>query len=132
MAHETTIERLIAVVGRENAITVAAEMEPYLHEWRERWTGKAKAVLRPKTTEEVSRLLAIAHETETPIVAQGGNTGAVGGQIPFESGDEVVLSLMRLNRIREVDAIDNSMIAEAGVTLKAVQDAAEAADRLFL
>jgi FAD/FMN-containing dehydrogenase len=131
MASETAIERLIAVVGRENAITVAAEMEPYLHEWRERWTGKAKAVLRPKTTEEVSRLLAIAHETETPIVAQGGNTGAVGGQIPFESGDEVVLSLTRLNRIREVDAIDNSMIAEGGATLKAVQDAAEAADRLF-
>jgi FAD/FMN-containing dehydrogenase len=131
MASDPTIERLVAVVGRENAITNAAEMEPYLHEWRERWVGKAKAVLRPKSTEEVSRLLQIAHETETPIVAQGGNTGAVGGQIPFESGNEVVLSLTRLNRIREVDATDNSMIVEAGATLKAVQDAAEAADRLF-
>src|SRR5687767_13752416 len=100
------IERLITVVGKENAITSAAEMDPYLHEWRERWVGKAKAVLKPRTTEEVSRILAIAHETETPIVAQGGNTGAVGGQIPFDSGNEVVLSLTRLNHILELDATD--------------------------
>jgi FAD/FMN-containing dehydrogenase len=131
MASGTAIERLISVVGRENAITDNAEMQPYLHEWRERWVGKAQAVLKPKTTAEVARVLAIAHETETGIVAQGGNTGAVGGQIPFERGDEVVLSLTRLDRIREVDATDNSMIVEAGVTLKAVQDAAEAAERLF-
>ena len=131
LAQGKVIERLITVVGKEHAVTSAAEMEPYLHEWRERWVGKAKAVLKPRTTEEVSRILAIAHETETPIVAQGGNTGAVGGQIPFESGEEVVLSLTRLNRIVEVDATDNSMIVEAGATLKAVQDAAEGADRLF-
>src|SRR5687768_13854212 len=130
-ARGEALERLIAVVGRDNAITSPAEMEPYLHEWRERWVGKAQAVLKPKSTEEVSRILAIAHETETPIVPQGGNTGAVGGQIPFDSGHEVVLSLTRLNRILELDATDNSMIVEAGVTLKAVQDAAEAADRLF-
>ncbi len=126
-----TLQRLIAVVGQNNAITDATEMEPYLKEWRERWVGKAQAVLKPASVDEVSRILAIANETRTAIVAQGGNTGAVGGQIPFEIGNEVVLSLVRLNSIREVDSIDNTMTVEAGVTLKAVQDAAEKAERLF-
>jgi FAD/FMN-containing dehydrogenase len=126
-----TIEQLSAVVGKANALTEASHMQPYLREWRDRWVGKAAAILRPGSVEEVSRILAIAHETRTAIVAQGGNTGLVGGQIPSESGHEVVLSLGRLNRIRDIDAIDNSIVVEAGVTLKAVQDAAERVQRLF-
>jgi FAD/FMN-containing dehydrogenase len=126
-----TLERLIAVVGTVNAITNSSEMQPYLKEWRDRWVGKAALILRPGSVAEVSQILAIANETRTAIVPQGGNTGLVGGQIPSDKGNEVVLSLQRLNHIREVDPTDNSMSVEAGVTLKTVQEAAAKARRLF-
>ena len=126
-----TISRLVAVVGERHAITDPAEMTPYMTEWREIWTGRSPLVLRPASTEEVAQILTIAHETETAIVPQSGNTGLVGGQIPFESGDEVVLSLDRMTRIRKVDAVNNSIIVDAGVTLKTVQDEAERVDRFF-
>jgi FAD/FMN-containing dehydrogenase len=126
-----TLERFAAVVGPDNAIFAPEAMQPYLREWRDRWFGKASAVLRPGSVEEVARILAIADETETAIVTQGGNTGLVGGQIPSETGEEVVISLTRLNRIRAVDAQNNTITVEAGATLKSVQEAAEHAQRLF-
>ncbi len=126
-----TIARLAAVVGEKHAITDPHEMTAYMTEWREIWVGKSPLVLRPASTDEVSRILAIANETETAIVPQSGNTGLVGGQIPFESGDEVVLSLDRMTRIRKVDAVNNSITLDAGVLLKTVQDEAEKADRFF-
>ena len=126
-----TLDRLAAVVGPQNAIAEPQAMAAYLHELRERWIGRSALVLRPGSVEEVERILAIAGETGTAIVPQGGNTGLVGAQIPFETGNEVVLSLTRLNRIRNVDPVDNSITVEAGATLKAVQDAAEAVDRFF-
>lgn len=106
-------------------------MQPYLTEWRDKYVGRAAMVLRPGSVDEVSQILALANETRTSIVPQGGNTGLVGGQIPFETGAEIVLALGRLNRIRAVDADGNTLTAEAGCTLAAVQDAAAAADRLF-
>jgi FAD/FMN-containing dehydrogenase len=126
-----TLERFATIVGRDNAIFEPHAMQPYLREWRDRWFGKAAAVLRPGSVEEVSKILAAAHETETAIVTQGGNTGLVGGQIPSDTGEEVVLSLTRLNRVRDIDAANNTITAEAGATLKSVQDAAEHAQRLF-
>jgi FAD/FMN-containing dehydrogenase len=126
-----TLERFAAIVGNDHAIFDPEAMQPYLREWRDRWFGKAAAVLRPGSVAEVGQILATAHETETAIVTQGGNTGLVGGQIPSESGEEVVVSLTRLNRIRAVDAANNTITAEAGATLRSVQDAAEHAHRLF-
>lgn len=126
-----TLARLAAVVGEKHALTTAADMARYLTEWRGLWQGKAAMVLRPGSTKEVARLLAIAHETETAIVPQGGNTGLVGGQIPSASGHEVVISLERMNRIAEVDADNLTLMAEAGCTLSALQDAAEQAGLLF-
>jgi FAD/FMN-containing dehydrogenase len=105
------------------------EASPYLHEWRERWVGVTPLILRPKNTDEVSAILKLAHETATAIVPQGGNTGLVGGQIP--RAGQVILSLNRMTRIRALDPKSDSLIAEAGVTLSAVQAAAESADRLF-
>jgi FAD/FMN-containing dehydrogenase len=106
--------------------------------WRRGWwsratsfTGRAALVVRPGSTAEVSRLLAIANEGRIPIVAQSGNTGLVGGQSPSPAGNEVVLSLDRLDRIRDIDATDNTITVEAGMTLKGVQEAAAAAGRLF-
>lgn len=126
-----TLTRLTAVVGDRYAIRDPKEMVFYMTEWREIWTGKSPLVLRPASTAEVAQILTIAHETETAIVPQSGNTGLVGGQIPFETGDEVLLSLDRLTKVRAVDPVNNSITVEAGVTLKAVQEAAEAAERFF-
>ena len=85
----------------------------------------------PGSVAEVAAILALASETGTPIVPQGGNTGLVGGQIPHDSGEEIVLSLKRLDRIREVDATSNTITCEAGVILQRAQEAAAAAERLF-
>ncbi|MEG6508820.1 FAD-binding oxidoreductase [Methyloligella sp. 2.7D] len=126
-----TLKALVKIVGAEHAITDPAEMEPFLHEWRDRYHGKAALILRPGTVEEVSRIMALANETETAIVPQGGNTGLVGAQIPFESGHEVVLSLGRLNHIREIDTTGNTMTVEAGVVLAQAQEIAANAGHLF-
>ena len=124
-----TIKAFTAIVGEKYALTAQADQEPYLREWRRLFIGKTPLVLRPGSTEEVSRILALASETGTAIVPQGGNTGLVGGQIPFET--EVVVSLERMNRVRSVDSQGNTMIIEAGATLAAAQKAAEDAGRLF-
>lgn len=125
------LERLIAVVGRPYAVTDTVDQAPYLKEWRDLYTGRTPMVLRPGSTAEVAAIMAIAHEARVAVVPQGGNTGLVGGQIPFETGTEIVVSLTRLNRIRHVDPTGSHMIAEAGVSLLAAQQAADAAGRLF-
>ncbi|MGE0008859.1 MAG: FAD-binding oxidoreductase [Parvibaculaceae bacterium] len=126
-----TLARLAAVVGGRYAITEPGEMTAYMTEWREIWTGRSPLVLRPASTAEVSRILAIAHETGTAVVPQSGNTGLAGGQIPFETGHEVLLSLDRMTHVRAVDPVNDSITVEAGVTLRHVQEAAEAAGRFF-
>lgn len=126
-----TLRRLIDVVGAPHALTDPAAQGAYLTEWRGLWPGRSPLVLRPANPQEVSRIMAIAHETGTVIVPQSGNTGLAAGQMPDATNTEVVLSLDRLTRIRAVDAAGNTLTAEAGVTVKAVQDAAAAVDRLF-
>ncbi len=123
------ISRFARVVGEKNAITDPEKQAPYLVEFRALWTGHTPVVLRPGSTQEVSEILKIANETETPIVPQGGNTGLVGGQIPHNG--EVVLSLNRMDKIREVDAVSNTITCEAGVTLQRTREAAAAVDRLY-
>jgi FAD/FMN-containing dehydrogenase len=123
------LARFIAIVGEKNAVTDAAEQEPYLIEGRGLYRGVTPVVLRPGSVEELAAILRLANESGTPIVPQGGNTGLVGGQIPH--GGEVVVSLKRLDRIREVDVLSNTMTCEAGVILADAQAAAAGADRLF-
>lgn len=125
------IRRFAALVGEAHAITDPDRIAPYLREWRDRYTGLSPLVLRPGSTEEVAAILSLAAETGTPIVPQGGNTGLVGGQIPSRENREIVLSLTRLDRIRDRDAAGNTMVVEAGVTLERAQAAAAAIDRLF-
>jgi len=93
--------------------------------------GRTALVLRPSTVDEVSALLALCHEHRVPVVPQGGNTGLVWAGIPDSSGHLVVLSLSRLNHVRNVDSVGNTMTVEAGVVLEQVQDAASEHDRLF-
>ncbi len=126
-----TLRQLAAVAGEDCAVTDPAEIEPHLVEWRGRYVGRSPLLLKPRDTEQVSAILRFAHENRVPIVTQGGNTGLVGGQTPSPAGDEVVLSLGRMNRVRHVDAAGNTMTVEAGVTLQAARDAAAGAGRLF-
>lgn len=106
-------------------------MEGYLTELRHLYIGKSPLVLKPGSTEEVSQILKLANETGTAVVPQGGNTGLVGGQIPFETGEEIVVSLSRMNRIRAVDAEGYTMTVDAGVILKQAQQEADKVERLF-
>ena len=125
------LDRMAGIVGAKNVITDADAMVPYLKEWRDLFRGKAQGIVRPGSTAEVAELVKLAAETGTVLVPQGGNTGLVGGQIPISEGREVILSLQRLDKVRAVDTDGDTMIVEAGVTLKRAQDAAEAAGRLF-
>jgi FAD/FMN-containing dehydrogenase len=125
------LARFAAIVGERYAIIEPADQQGYLVEWRDLYHGRTPMVLRPGTTAEVSAIMALANEAGVAVVPQGGNTGLVGGQIPFEAGTEIVVSLSRLNRIRHVDATGSHMVVEAGVTLLAAQEAAAAAGRLF-
>ena len=125
------IASFAAIVGAPYALTGAADVQPYVREQRGLWTGVTGLVLRPGSAAEVSAILKLASQTRTPVVPQGGNTGLVGGQVPDASGGEIVLSLGRLNRIREVDLLSNTVTAEAGVVLHDLREAAETAGRLF-
>src|SRR5438270_3922334 len=116
------LSRFAAIVGERYAITDPATQEPYLREMRDLYQGHTPMVLRPGSVAEVSAVLKLANETRTPIVPQGGNTGLVGGQVPHHG--EIVLSLNRLDKIREVDATSNTISAEAGVSLRRVRAAA--------
>ena len=126
---QALLNQFIAIVGAKNAITDAADQMPYLKEWRDMWRGHTPIVLRTANTAEVSAILKLAHETNTKIVPQSGNTGLVNGQIP--QGDEVLLSLNRMTKIISVDAADNSITVEAGCILKNIQEAADEVGRLF-
>ncbi len=119
-----------AVVGKANLI-VGDDMARYLTDWRGRFTGKARAVVRPADTEQVAAIARFCNEFRVPIVPQGGNTGLVLGSVPDDSGHAIVLSLARMNRIRNVDPFNDTLTAEAGCLLQQVQEAAAAADRLF-
>ncbi|MBO0718976.1 MAG: FAD-binding oxidoreductase [Rhizobiales bacterium] len=123
------LSRFAAIVGDKNAITDPAAQAPYLVEMRDLFRGRSPMVLRPGTVAEVSAILKLANESATPIVPQGGNTGLVGGQIPHHN--EIVLSLNRLDRIREVDPTSYTITCEAGVTLQRAREAAAAVDRLY-
>jgi len=117
------------IVGDKYAVTDAADIAPYLTEERDLFHGRSPLVLRPGSTAEVAAICRLANEHRIALVPQGGNTGLVGGQTPHHG--EVVLSLRRLNKIREVDTASNTMTCEAGVILQVAQERAAGVDRLF-
>ena len=123
------LARFSKIVGDKYAITDKDAQQPYLVEMRDLYRGNTPVVLRPGSVAEVAAIVRLANETGTAIVPQGGNTGLVGGQISHRG--EVVLSLNRLDRIREIDPVSNTITCEAGCTLQKVREAAAAADRLY-
>lgn len=106
----------------------AAEMAPWLTEWRGRWTGETPLLLQPRTTDDVARAVEICARHGVAIVTQGGGTGLVGGQIPY---GEVLLSTRKLRTVRDVTPLDDAMTVEAGVTLLEAQELAKEKDRFF-
>jgi FAD/FMN-containing dehydrogenase len=128
---EALLTRAEQIVGAQHVLTTAELTASYLTDWRGNFKGRAIAVVRPAHSNEVAALVALCAQTRTPVVPQGGNTGLVGGATPDNSGSALVISLARLNRIRTIDTANNALVAEAGVTLQSVQEAASAANRLF-
>lgn len=123
------IARFTAIVGDKHALTDPLELEAYITEERNLYRGHSPLVLRPGSTEEVVAICKLANEARVALVPQGGNTGLVGGQTPHNG--EVVISLKRMDKIREVDTSSNTMTVEAGVILQRAQEKAAEVDRLF-
>jgi FAD/FMN-containing dehydrogenase len=119
---------LKAAAGNGGWTEDPSDIAPWLTEWRNRWSGNTPLMLTPRSTEEVARLVTICAEHRVAVVPQGGNTGLVGGQIPY---GEVLLSTRKLRAVRDVTPLDDAMTVEAGVTLLEAQQAAEAAGRRF-
>lgn len=123
------IARFAALVGDKYAVTDPAELEAYVTEERNLYRGHSPLVLRPGSTAEIAAICKLASETRVALVPQGGNTGLVGGQTPLNG--EIVISLKRMDNIREVDTSSNTMTVEAGVILQHAQERAASVDRLF-
>jgi FAD/FMN-containing dehydrogenase len=123
------IARFRKIVGDKYAVTDAAEIAPYLTEERDLFHGRSPLVVRPGSTAEVSAICRLASEHRVALVPQGGNTGLVGGQTPHSG--EVVISLRRLDQVRDIDTASNTMTCEAGVVLQVAQQRASEVDRLF-
>jgi len=120
-----------ALVGEKNVLTEPRDTAAYTRDWRRQYGADAECVLRPASTAEVAAIVGLCAREGVAVVPQGGNTGLCGGSVPTGTRREVVLSLSRLNRIRGIDALNDTLTAEAGCVLAEVQQAAEAAGRLF-
>ena len=130
-ASREILDRLAAISGARHVIADVPGMEGFLREPRDRFHGLALCVVQPGSTREIAEVLKLCHETSTPVVPQGGNTGLVGGQIPLGPGTQIVLSLGRMTALREIDLSSNTMTVEAGMILSRVQEEAARVGRMF-
>jgi FAD/FMN-containing dehydrogenase len=127
----TLQERLADIVGATHVLTAREDTKPYFTDWRRQYSASAECVVRPASTAEVARVVGVCAREGVAVVPQGGNTGLVGGSVPTGAQREIVLALGRLNRIRALDVLNDTVTAEAGCVLAEVQRAAERAGRLF-
>ena len=125
------VDQLKSIVGSSGWTTDADELQPHLTEWRDQYQGETLIMVSPDNTDDVSAIIRACAASNTAVVPQGGNTGLCGGAIPDSSGQQVLLSLSRMNTIRSIAANDFSMIVEAGCILADVQAAAHNAGRFF-
>jgi FAD/FMN-containing dehydrogenase len=125
------IAGLQATVGARHCLTEPDALAPFVTDWRGIYHGQARAVVLPGTVAEVQAIVRLARQHRAPIVPQGGNTGLCGGATPDDGGKAIVVALKRLTKVRAIDPLNNSMVAEAGCILADLQQAASAADRLF-
>jgi FAD/FMN-containing dehydrogenase len=124
------LPRLRDIVG-DRGLVAREESAPYENDWRDAYHGRAAAVVRPASTEEVSKVVALLAQLRVPMVPQGGNTSLCGASVPDASGRQVVVNLSRMNRVRHVDPQNNTMTVEAGCVLANLQQVADEHDRLF-
>ena len=124
-------QELAAIVGAGHVLISPEDTKPYFTDWRRQYSAAAACVVRPASTAEVARVVALCAREAVAVVPQGGNTGLSGGSVPTGTRPELVLSLGRMNRIRGVDPLNDTLTAEAGCVLAAVQKAADDAGRLF-
>lgn len=127
----TLITQLQECLGVDQVLLSPEAQAPYLTDWRGRYLGKARAVVLPSTTDQVSQIVRLCVAASVPIVPQGGNTGLCGGATPDQSGNAVLVAMTRLNQIRSIDVTNFSITAEAGVTLDQLKTSAAAEDRLY-
>ncbi|MEI7432570.1 MAG: FAD-binding oxidoreductase, partial [Betaproteobacteria bacterium] len=125
------LKQLVAIVGAENVLTATADTASYLADWRGRYSGAARCVVRPASTHEVSAVARLCSQAGVAMVPQGGNTSLCGASVPDHSGDAVLISLTRMNRVRAIDPSNNTLTAEAGCLLQTIQETALEVDRLF-
>ncbi len=130
-----TIAKLVAelsdAAGALNVLTAPDAIAPYLTDWRKRYTGRADAVVFPVSADATAAVVRACARHAACIVPQGGNTGLCGGATPAAQGRAIVVNMQRMNRVREIDGANDTITVEAGCTLQAVRDAAQAAGRLF-
>ena len=131
LTSNSLVDALKSAVGAAHVLTAPAEVEPFVLDWRGIYRGESPAVVRPGSVEEVAAVIRLCAASRTAVVPQGGNTGMCMAAVPRAGRNEIVLSLGRMNRIRKVDALNNTMTVEAGVVLANIQQAAAEADRLF-
>jgi FAD/FMN-containing dehydrogenase len=124
------LDELRAALGAAQVLT-EGDLGAWERDWRKRWHGRALAVVRPGSTDEVAQVLRACARHGVSVVPQGGNTGLVGGGVPDDSGTQVLLSLARLNRVRSIDRANLTMTVDAGMVLQSVQQAAADAGLLF-
>ncbi|MFP6664465.1 MAG: FAD-binding oxidoreductase [Deltaproteobacteria bacterium] len=125
------LARIRELVGPRGWLDDPEAMEPHLREWRGLWQGQTPAIVRPESTAQMAEVVTICADAGIPMVPQAGNTSLCGGSVPAAEGGELVLSVERLDRVREVDALDDSMVVEAGLLLADAQRTAAEVDRLF-
>lgn len=128
---QALIAQLLACLGADQVLTDPAAQATYLNDWRGRYHGRALAVVLPQTTQQVAEVVRLCVSNNTPIVPQGGNTGLCGGATPDDTGRAVIVAMTRMNRIRDVDARNFSITAEAGATLDDLKAVADHVDRLY-
>lgn len=125
------IDQLKEVLEHKYILITDQDKAPYLTDWRKRYTGKALAVLLPRTSEEVAQIVKLCGANQIAIVPQGGHTGFCGGATPDDSGEQIVLNLKRMNTIREIDVANQTITLEAGCILQSIQEKAAEQDFLF-
>ncbi|MCB2081309.1 MAG: FAD-binding oxidoreductase [Hyphomicrobiales bacterium] len=131
MNHHAIITSLTKMLGENAVLTQPQDQQPYVTPWRGAIAGKALAIVFPTSTEQVAGTVALCAQHHIPLVPQGGNTGLAGGSVPDTSGTEIVLSLSRMKRIREIDTTNHTAIVEAGCILASLHDALVPHDRIF-
>ena len=131
MPNTEVLDRLRAIAGEKGVLDAPGDIAPYLRDYRGLYRGRSPLVLRPASVAEVSAILRLCNEARIGVVPHGGNTGYCAGATPDESGEQIVLSLARLNRVRSVEPLNYAITVEAGCILANVQQVAAAAERYF-